>query len=66
MDSLKDENDSLKCEIEAYKNELDVIRQEHSTELLQKSKQLSLLHQTLRTMQEVSLTISTMIKTSLY
>jgi len=53
MNKLSDENDSLKCQLEAYKNELDMNKMEAQTEKAQKSKQIAMLQQTLKGMQQV-------------
>lgn len=53
MNHLRDENDSLKCQLEAYKNELDMNRQDGSSEVERKNKQITMLQQTLKGMQEV-------------
>ena len=53
MNTLKDENDSLKCQLEAYKNEVDMNKQESTVEMDRKNKQITMLQQTLKGMQEV-------------
>ncbi|KAF6018540.1 hypothetical protein EB796_023164 [Bugula neritina] len=52
MNKLSDENDSLKCQLEAYKNELDMNKMDAQTEKAQKSKQIAMLQQTLKGMQQ--------------
>lgn len=49
---LKEENDSLRCQLEAYKNEVEVVRADLRTELENKDKQIKMMQQTLKGMQE--------------
>ncbi|XP_011689403.1 PREDICTED: ecto-NOX disulfide-thiol exchanger 2 [Wasmannia auropunctata] len=52
LQSLKEENDSLRCQLEAYKNEVDLLKSETKAELEGKEKQMKMLQQTLKGMQE--------------
>ncbi|XP_046609696.1 ecto-NOX disulfide-thiol exchanger 2 isoform X1 [Neodiprion virginianus] len=52
LQNLKEENDSLRCQLEAYKNEVDVLKSETKTEIDSKEKQMKMLQQTLKGMQE--------------
>ncbi|XP_068979051.1 ecto-NOX disulfide-thiol exchanger 2 isoform X1 [Bombus flavifrons] len=49
---LKEENDSLRCQLEAYKNEVDLLKSETKSEIDAKDKQMKMLQQTLKGMQE--------------
>lgn len=49
---LKEENDSLRCQLEAYKNEVDLLKSETKNEIDGKEKQMKMLQQTLKGMQE--------------
>ncbi|XP_076248942.1 ecto-NOX disulfide-thiol exchanger 2 [Calliopsis andreniformis] len=49
---LKEENDSLRCQLEAYKNEVDLLKSETKSEMDAKDKQMKMLQQTLKGMQE--------------
>ncbi|KAL7303960.1 hypothetical protein TKK_0003618 [Trichogramma kaykai] len=50
--NLKEENDSLRCQLEAYKNEVDILKSETKTDIEVKEKQIKMLQQTLKGMQE--------------
>ncbi|XP_043673893.1 ecto-NOX disulfide-thiol exchanger 2 isoform X1 [Vespula pensylvanica] len=52
MQSLKEENDSLRCQLEAYKNEVDLLKSEIKSDIDAKDKQMKMLQQTLKGMQE--------------
>jgi len=52
LQSLKEENDSLRCQLEAYKNEVDLLKSETKVEIDAKEKQMKMLQQTLKGMQE--------------
>ncbi|XP_012276181.1 ecto-NOX disulfide-thiol exchanger 2 [Orussus abietinus] len=52
LQTLKEENDSLRCQLEAYKNEVDLLKSETKTEIDAKDKQMKMLQQTLKGMQE--------------
>ncbi|OXU25436.1 hypothetical protein TSAR_015699 [Trichomalopsis sarcophagae] len=52
LQSLKEENDSLRCQLEAYKNEVDLLKSETKVEMDAKEKQMKMLQQTLKGMQE--------------
>ncbi|XP_031840381.1 ecto-NOX disulfide-thiol exchanger 2 isoform X4 [Nomia melanderi] len=49
---LKEENDSLRCQLEAYKNEVDLLKSETKSDIDAKDKQMKMLQQTLKGMQE--------------
>lgn len=49
---LKEENDSLRCQLEAYKNEVDLLKSETKADIDAKDKQMKMLQQTLKGMQE--------------
>ncbi|KAJ8670638.1 hypothetical protein QAD02_001897 [Eretmocerus hayati] len=50
--TLREENDSLRCQLEAYKNEVDLLKSETKTEVDSKDKQMKMLQQTLKSMQD--------------
>ncbi|XP_017753347.1 PREDICTED: ecto-NOX disulfide-thiol exchanger 2 isoform X2 [Eufriesea mexicana] len=52
LQTLKEENDSLRCQLEAYKNEVDLLKSETKSEIDAKDKQMKMLQQTLKGMQE--------------
>lgn len=52
LQTLKEENDSLRCQLEAYKNEVDLLKSEMKSEIDAKDKQMKMLQQTLKGMQE--------------
>ncbi|CAK9798317.1 Ecto-NOX disulfide-thiol exchanger 1 [Anthophora quadrimaculata] len=52
LQALKEENDSLRCQLEAYKNEVDLLKSETKSEIDAKDKQMKMLQQTLKGMQE--------------
>ncbi|XP_012265272.1 ecto-NOX disulfide-thiol exchanger 2 [Athalia rosae] len=52
LQNLKEENDSLRCQLEAYKNEVDLLKSETKADLDAKDKQMKMLQQTLKGMQE--------------
>ncbi|XP_076623463.1 ecto-NOX disulfide-thiol exchanger 2 [Colletes latitarsis] len=52
LQALKEENDSLRCQLEAYKNEVDLLKSETKSDIDAKDKQMKMLQQTLKGMQE--------------
>lgn len=52
LQALKEENDSLRCQLEAYKNEVDLLKSETKADIDAKEKQMKMLQQTLKGMQE--------------
>ncbi|XP_063976097.1 ecto-NOX disulfide-thiol exchanger 2 [Diachasmimorpha longicaudata] len=52
LHALKEEADSLRCQLEAYKNEVDLLKSETKLEMDGKDKQIKMLQQTLKGMQE--------------
>lgn len=52
LQTLKEENDSLRCQLEAYKNEVDLLKSETKSDIDAKDKQMKMLQQTLKGMQE--------------
>ncbi|XP_014211999.1 ecto-NOX disulfide-thiol exchanger 2 isoform X2 [Copidosoma floridanum] len=52
LQSVKEENDSLRCQLEAYKNEVDLLKSETKVEIEAKEKQMKMLQQTFKGMQE--------------
>ncbi|XP_033328875.1 ecto-NOX disulfide-thiol exchanger 2 isoform X2 [Megalopta genalis] len=52
LQALKEENDSLRCQLEAYKNEVDLLKSETKSDIDAKEKQMKMLQQTLKGMQE--------------
>ncbi|XP_058798366.1 ecto-NOX disulfide-thiol exchanger 2 [Phymastichus coffea] len=52
LQAIKEENDSLRCQLEAYKNEVDLLKSETKVDIDAKEKQMKMLQQTLKGMQE--------------
>ncbi|XP_008558980.1 ecto-NOX disulfide-thiol exchanger 2 isoform X1 [Microplitis demolitor] len=50
--AFKEESESLRCQLEAYKNEVDLLKSENKIEIDAKDKQIKMLQQTLKGMQE--------------
>ncbi|XP_025832570.1 ecto-NOX disulfide-thiol exchanger 2 [Agrilus planipennis] len=49
---LKEENDNLRFQMEAYKNEVEVLKRDYMKEIDEKEKQLKILQQTLKNLQQ--------------
>lgn len=52
VQTFEDDTDSLKCQLEAYKNEVDLLKSETKVEIDARDKQIKVLQQTFKGMQE--------------
>ncbi|XP_044003931.1 ecto-NOX disulfide-thiol exchanger 2 isoform X2 [Aphidius gifuensis] len=52
VQTLEEDADSLKCQLEAYKNEVDLLKSETKAEVDAREKQIKVLQQTIKGMQE--------------